>query len=234
MLKFRGLKSFFAISLLACMPAFAIPEKLSHKVLAQDSIELSYNNDKVSKELELVRNSDLEFAFVPDVVANAIFKLTQQLSEETYSKNYQQVYDSLQQDTRTIEYNIMIAAIDEALAILTKYAHSSFNNPEFIALNKELAKYKIDLAQKDALIFVGPEEITKRSKKCQVFCKLLIRNCLTASNICAGNVTITGTFTLNGVVIDPANIGLTGPTGSTGPGFTGPTGATGFTGPTGL
>jgi len=254
MLKTRNWPGFFSLLLLTTyLTALAKPYEPTAKNYPQ-SIELSYN-DKISEQLDHVRNSNLEFAYVPTTIIQALDNLHNKFPAEAYSENLKQVYLDLQDNIRVIEYKSMTDVITEALNLLAKYPPSLARDSEHLALLQEFAEYKNNLENKDALFVVGPEEIIRGRKKCEIFCNLLVRGCLktntlnaetvNAGNILAGNVVINGSFTLDGILINPSDdFGFTGatgptgafggppgPTGSTGP--TGPTGATGFTGSTG-
>lgn len=213
---FKLSKIFFTAALLNSLRLSAI---INTDLNKYQSI-ISYDN-KITKELDLVKNSNLEFAFVPDTVANAIFSLTDYFQLAAYSKKFQEVYLALRQNFRTIEYSNMRAAIAEALTTLTKYEHNN-DNSEYLALKNELIRYQQDLTNKNALIFLGPEETTRSGNKCELFCNLLVRDCLRASsinatNITSNNVTITGSLILDGITINPNTLKSTGFTGVTGP-----------------
>ena len=231
-----------------------------------NSMHLVFNG--FNEHLESISKSDKIFAYIPEKVAYALLSLPEHLKaqnifgSDTHDSLYfdqenlinvckQIVENSKSNSLQIIEYTSVYKALETALYFLQhpQCIKDNENNPIYQKLLKKFSNYQLHLQTGDAIITIVPEKtINRRPSRHKMFCKLTIKDCLRATNIVAGDVTINGTLTVDGKRVNgcicaqgqtgPTGpqglIGNSGPTGFTGdPGQVGSTGATGNTGPTG-
>jgi len=148
-----------------------------------------YQTEQLIEELDAIRESEFSFVYVPEKVALAFFKLTDYLKAENFVDSYIETYDLLKQNKRIIEQATIKSATIAALSLLKKHEQTSANNDIYKNLLNELNQYLADINNNNAGIIIQTKDIPSRKRRKKVACNLLIKDCLTAPNINACNIT---------------------------------------------